>query len=246
MLALGLLIEWLRRRSHSAETDAAITAQGARVSDSPVASGSGITQTIGDTHHHHYPPVAAPPPQVSKQQPASELSPNIEYVGCKEKPVFISPFARDGFCDPRTADEYDKSVQAFVLRFENKPLPDRKISRAMNVVAKVRFQSENRVTERRLNYGVWLNSPCVSESFGIGDTCELVLMCAVENQLLSFEDRRTEGHSFYDGFTYFEEGDVEGLGIVEVTLIDKNTQATLKRTFKVWREGSSFCLSETA
>src|SRR5438034_7228748 len=30
------------------------TAQGAKVTLSPVASGSGITQNISETHHHHY------------------------------------------------------------------------------------------------------------------------------------------------------------------------------------------------
>jgi hypothetical protein len=238
-----LLRQWLKSRQEPG--DAELTAQGGKVDRSTVASGSGITQSIGDTHHHHY-PAPAPPPQATKQQPASELTPNIEYVGCKEKPVFISPFAREGFCDPRTADEYDNAVQAFILRFENKTLPDRKISRAMNVIAKIRFQSESQGSERRLNYGVWLNSPCITETFGVGDTRELVLMCMVDKQLLAFEDRRTEGHTFYDGFAYIDGGDVEGLRIVEVILIEQKTQATLKRTFKVWRDHSSFCLSETA
>jgi hypothetical protein len=71
-------------------------------------------------------------------------------------------------------------------------------------------------------------------------------MCIVNKQLLTFEDRRTEGHKFYDGFAYIDSGDVERLRIVEVTLIEKNTQTTLNRTFKVWRDHSSFCLSETA
>jgi hypothetical protein len=165
VLALGLLIEWVRRRPRSSGHEAGIDAKGAKVQRSPVASGAGITQNVGDTHHHHYPPAAAPPSQAPKQQPAPEPTPNIEYVGCKEKPVFISPFATDGFCDPRTADEDDNVVQAFVLRFENRPLPDRKISRAMNVIAKIRFQSESGGTERRLNYGVWLNSPLYHRDF---------------------------------------------------------------------------------
>jgi hypothetical protein len=46
VLAVALLIEWLRRRPHPSGQQATITAQGARVSDSPVASGSNILQTV--------------------------------------------------------------------------------------------------------------------------------------------------------------------------------------------------------
>ena len=47
VLALAFFIEWLRRRSHSSPPQSAtITAQGAKVTDSPVASGTGIVQTV--------------------------------------------------------------------------------------------------------------------------------------------------------------------------------------------------------
>jgi len=175
---------------------------------------------------------------------AASTGPNIEFVGGRSKQVFISPYSRDGVCDPRTISENEKSVRAFVLSFENRPLSDRKITKAMNVIAKLRFFSENRATERRISYGVWLNSPCNSTTIGIGDTCELVLMCVVENQLVTFEDRRADGHSFHSDWSYIDDGSVEGLGIVEIILIEKNTQTTFKRTLKVWRVGANFFSSE--
>src|SRR5437016_12770523 len=46
VLALALFIEWLRRRSRSSPQSASITAQDAKVVDSPVASGTGIIQTV--------------------------------------------------------------------------------------------------------------------------------------------------------------------------------------------------------
>ena len=46
VFGLGLRIEWLRRRSRSSTQAASITAQGAKVTDSPVASGTGIVQTV--------------------------------------------------------------------------------------------------------------------------------------------------------------------------------------------------------
>jgi len=238
VFGLGWLLTFWRKSKRKSETT--LTAQGAKVTDSPVASGSGIVQEVGTTHHHYY------GGQHHKQAPLPERErpqPNLEFVGSREKWVFISPFASEGICDPRTADEGDKSVQALVLKFENKVLPDRKIGRALNVIAKIRFLSKERATERQINYGVWLNSPCNSTDIGIGDTCELVLVCVVKNQLISFEDRRTEGHSFRSHFSYIDYASVEELEYVEITLIDKNTQATLQRSFRLWRDGARLCLA---
>jgi hypothetical protein len=236
---------WLKNSSNEETGEshgATLNAQGAKVALSPIASGSGIVQNVGTTHHHYYPY----PVKSSKRADVAgfeRLKPNIEFTGCREKRVFVSPFAQDGICEPR--DKYDYSVQAFVLSFENKVLPDRKIGRALNVIAKIRFQSVDRVTERRINYGVWLNSPCASTDFGAGDTCELVLICVIENQLLTFEDRRTPGRSFSSEYSYLGEGSVQGLELVEIMLVDQNTQASLHCKFKIWRDGARFCLSET-
>jgi len=46
VLILGLFLEWLRKRSRPSSQRATLTAQGAKVSDSPVASGSGIIQNV--------------------------------------------------------------------------------------------------------------------------------------------------------------------------------------------------------
>jgi len=175
---------------------------------------------------------------------ASEAAtPNLEYAGLREKRVFVSPEAHDGICDPRTDSEHEHSVQALILKFENKILGDRKIGRAMNVIARIRFQSIARTTERTTDYGVWLNSPCNSTDIGIGDTRELVLMCVVNGRLVTFEDRRGDNR-FHRGFSYFESSDVDEMEMVEVTLIDQTTQVSLNRKFRVWRDGVRFCLAE--
>src|SRR5665213_79203 len=59
-----LVIQWWRSRPSG--QNAAITAQGASVHDSPVASGSDIVQTIT---HNHYPPAVVHPPAAN---PASD------------------------------------------------------------------------------------------------------------------------------------------------------------------------------
>jgi len=71
-----------------------------------------------------------------------------------------------------------------------------------------------------------------------------VLMTVINKEVLTFEDQRTEGHKFYSGYTYLDFVAVDGLPLVEVTLIDQQSQVTVKRSFKVWREGPNFCLTE--
>jgi hypothetical protein len=51
-------------------------------------------------------------------------------------------------------------------------------------------------------------------------------------------------HQFYDQFSYFEDGGVDGLEMVDVTLVDTITQATFNRKFRVWQDGANrFCVS---
>lgn len=79
---------------------------------------------------------------------------------------------------------------------------------------------------------------------GIGDTQELVLICKIEGKLTAFGDRREINHQFYDEYSYLDGEVVDGLQVVEITVIDKSTQATLKRKFKVWKDRREFCISE--
>ena len=48
---IGLAWKWFKAKEKS--DGAALTAQGAKVTHSAIASGSGIKQTISETHHHH-------------------------------------------------------------------------------------------------------------------------------------------------------------------------------------------------
>ena len=69
-------------------------------------------------------------------------------------------------------------------------------------------------------------------------------MCETEGKLTAFQDRRVINHQFYDQFSYFEDSDVDGLELVDITVIDKSTQATLNRKFRVWRDGARFCVAQ--
>jgi hypothetical protein len=60
VLAVTLIIEWLRRRSRKSGPEATLTAQGAKVSDSPVASGSNILQRVNSPTYNVSLPASTP------------------------------------------------------------------------------------------------------------------------------------------------------------------------------------------
>jgi hypothetical protein len=58
VFAVGLFLQrWLK----SSDRTATLTAQGAKVSGSPVASGTGITQTVNETHNYYTQPTGESP-----------------------------------------------------------------------------------------------------------------------------------------------------------------------------------------
>src|SRR6266851_1526672 len=74
VFGLGYLLQlWVRSGQ---QNKAKLTAKGAKVTHSPVANGSGITQTISETHHHHYTPAA--PEAAAAPRPAPRPSPANE------------------------------------------------------------------------------------------------------------------------------------------------------------------------
>lgn len=217
------------------------------LTNSPAMIGSQNSQTVNAPIIHaqnvHFDSVTPILARATSATVSTSARPNIEYTGLREKRVFVSPFAFEGICDPRNEEENENSLQALVFQFENRLPCDRQISIAKNVIVKMSFESEDSVRHHSVSYGVWLNSPCNTTYFGIGDTQELVLICAVDNQLLTFEDRRSGNHNFHKDFSYLQHSEIEGLEIVDITLIDKDTQSVLRRKFKVWRQGARFCVA---
>jgi hypothetical protein len=174
--------------------------------------------------------------------------PNLVYAGSEQKPVYIGRWDFEGICDPHTEEQRKSAVMSLVLKFENRIATDRKIGRAMNVIAKMRFLllQSNKVSERAIDYGVWLDSPCNSTSMEAGDTRELVVLCVVGDQLLTFRDKRTGNRNFgSEAFAYLADADIGNFDRVEITIIDQTSQANLSGTFKFWREGTSFYVVAT-
>lgn len=199
---------------------------------------------ISGSHNNIVVGQAAPAKVEAVSHSSEKPSPNLVYSGARRKNVFVNPWPDGGICEPRTTDERAKSLNALVLKLENRR-GERKISRAMNVIAKLKFRHQNGATERDIDYGVWLNSPCNSTNIGIGDTRELVLLCVLNGTLITFEDKRVDSLDFRaEGFSYIETCDIDQFDRVDITLIDQTTQAYLHLKLKFWREGASFCTSE--
>ena len=229
-----MLAQFLRKK----EASASVAVQGGKMERSVVATGRNIDQKI-ELHEHNY------PAQISSS-PKEKLPPNLSYVSPQSKFVFASNNPVEGVHEPHNDSEEKEAVYALVLKFTNQKVPGQLVGRAMDVIATIKFRSDNRATEQRIDYGVWLNSPVASEDFKVGDTRELLLLIdAPDQSLRALEDRRTD-INYPKQFEYMKAKNVTGLlNSIEVTLTDRRSQATLTKAFKVWMQGSRFCVAET-
>jgi len=231
--AVGVVLAWLQLRKKEPRTTS--------LAHSPVERSAIISGSHNQVHINTGVPSAA---KAETAKPP-RVSPNLVYVGAKRRPIYVSEWPREGICDPRSQEQRNHSFDALVLRFENRVASDRKIARALNVIAKLKFLHKNGATFREVDYGVWLNSPCNSTDIGIGDTRELVLLGVLDDQVVTFEDKRIDGTLDFSAapFSYLESPGIEGYDRVEIVLIDQNTQASLTTKVKFWRQGSDFCTS---
>jgi hypothetical protein len=190
--------------------------------------------------------IAASGASPKSEQTKTSVEPNVVYDGSEQRQVFIGPWEFQGIADPKSEDEREKAVPALLMRFENCVLRDRKIARARSVIAKLKFLSPNgaSVSERSVDYGVWLNARSNGTSMEPGDTQSLVLMCFVNDQLLSFRDLRVENSHFSEGFGYLADLDVSKFDRVEITIIDQASQTHMIGLFKYSYKDETFYISE--
>jgi hypothetical protein len=231
---MGWLTQLLRKKE---DASASVAVQGGKMERSIVATGRNIDQKV-ELHEHNY------PAQVSGS-PKEKPLPNLSYVSPQSKFIFISGDPREGAHEPHNDSEEKEAVYALVLKFTNGAVPGQLVGRAMDVIATIKFRSDNRATELRIDYGVWLDSPCASTDLKKGDTRELLLLVdAGDQSLRALEDKRTD-INYPEQFDYLKEKNVTSLlGFIEVTLTDRRSQATLPKAFKVWMQGSRFNVAE--
>jgi hypothetical protein len=233
---IALLTQLLRKKK---SPSASVSVQGGKIDRSIVASGHGIDQKI-EVHEHNYPaPVST--------APTTKPVPNFSYVGPQSKFVFFSDFPREGVHEPHNAGEQSDAVFALVLKFTNQVIPGQRVGRALDVIATIKFRSQDGATEQRIDYGVWLKSPCASTDLEVGDTRELLLLIdASDHSLRALEDKRTD-INYPEQFTYLRVANVTHLlNSIEVTLTDRRSQVTFHRKFRVWMEGAHFNVVEIA
>jgi hypothetical protein len=241
---LSLIVGWIQYR----KKEPGVThIEDRSRTNSTVASGSGnmpiAIHSQGDVVFNH--PPSNIPPLPGLVQPERPV-PNLVYAGSEQRRVYLGRWDFQGIADPDTEEERKDAVPALLLRFENRVLSDRKIARASSVIAKMRFLRPhgNSMSERAVDYGVWLNASFNSTGMDAGDTCELVLMCFMEDKLFSFRDKRNGNRKFgSEDFSYLTEVDVSNFDRVEVTIIDQNSQSHLTATYKYWYKDQTYYIS---
>jgi hypothetical protein len=226
VLILGLLLEWWRRRSHQSGHDATLTAQGAKVSDSPVASGSGITQVVMETHdiHHHY-PLATPPPTAptTQSEPVhvpQESTPSSKIIVTATRVLGVIQVGRSKWSDGNS------DYEAIVIQFRNEAAP----SGGQNSQPMVRpslVYSDEQNNELLHITGGWINGETDLAYFRLEQSHKLLVGVLIGDRLEAFEYTRTP----VVGGEYCEmvRRPLRGFqqGIVRVRLIDTQSRTLL-------------------
>jgi hypothetical protein len=162
VLGVSAFIEWLRRRSRLSQ-HAGIDAKGAKVANSPVASGSDITQNIGDTHYHYPPPFALP-----LEGGGSKVWPKLEYVkwhkvklGRSAGPLGVWVQSEEG------------PFWGLLLTFQNTPskIPGGKTLTAKDVTAHLDF-----INEVHIAFGYWVGEYTHFATFEPGEIHSLIVV----------------------------------------------------------------------
>ena len=221
---VAAFIIWLLRRLFGSDqkTDGVTVEQNA----SPTINVPITINGLSNTESYNLAATAVP-----KKLGNPKRGPHFVYKGYRVKPVFINSYAQHGITDPHDTSEYERAIQALIFRFENAPHDIG--ARAINVIAKILFRSVKGTSEEAVGYGVWLNSPCNCTEMEIGDTRELVLICQLEDKLLSIDDRRESNHHFHSEWSWMDTRPVDGLEIAEIRLIETQSGATKTFNFHI-------------
>ena len=204
VLIIGLFVQrWLKS---SSERKSNLTAQGARVSNSPVASGTGITQTISETHHHYTQPTTQPQ---TAQPSTPDPVPNLQIMGANN--ILIQVTDNDLFAQSND----DEGPVAAVVRVTNDAQPN-----TNNVGAEVRatliFENSNGHQLVRVA-GAWLGELTDSINFHVDDERTVIVGVKTDWQFYVPGKRRAPYEAGY-GVGYVTDAHEIGLDNVTVTL----------------------------
>jgi hypothetical protein len=165
--------------------------------------------------------------------------PHFRFTGLGYKALFINPSPREGIGEPTTDEQETESVMGVTLSFTNMAVDDGSSKRAINVVARIRFYSDNWSKSRDILYGVWLNSPCNSTEMEIGAVEELLLILVNGSDYCALRDLRVDINKQYQN--YFTLEDVAWVSHVRVKLTDQISATSEVFSLRVWYDGKGWC-----
>ena len=204
-IVILLVQHWFK----SSDRTANLTAQGAKVSGSPVASGSGITQTVNETHHHHYAQAASPPQPQPTQQPSPAPAPNLQIVGANHILIHVT---EDDIFQQSSNDE---GPLAAVVHVTNDAQPGKtNVGAVVRATLIYRNDGGNQVVRVT---GAWLGESTDSVDFHVDDAHTIVV--AVRNEWqCSVPGKRWGTYDVGGGAGYLTDAHEIALDHVTVTL----------------------------
>lgn len=143
---------WLESRQQPSGQEATLTAQGARGSDSPVASGSGITQNVNSpTTINVSLPHPSPVPTMTTPQPKTEPKNNIKFVEAKS--VQAHSGLKDGKIHESPHEPGDFKIS--VACFRNEPVVGQRVQQP-TLKSHIIYKDKNGEEITDVPRGVWL------------------------------------------------------------------------------------------
>jgi hypothetical protein len=180
---LGIIGYLLKRWIEPKGPPSGLTAQGAKVSESPVASGTGNIQRVNSPNIYINPPNAAiQKPQAA--EPKTVKPPHLLSAGLT-RTVPILRTKEDKFY------VHHDGRPAVLARFNNEP---NEAGKGKQVTAKARivYFDDNGEELCRLNDGCWLEERLNAKRFDYDESHELMLCSVIEGVLHAFTNVRVE------------------------------------------------------
>lgn len=179
-----LLKRWFEQRQQPSGQEATQTAQGAaKIEKSPVASGSGITQTINETHHHHYGEAAA----LQMPEPAPEPEPprpNLQVV--EGNRIFI----HEGLDNVFYQSDLDQGYVALVVNVTNDA--QQGMANIGAIVKATLIYRDGQQQFLRIT-GTWLGQPADVVRFRVDDSHNVIVAVGCNGQF-SVPSKRRVNH----------------------------------------------------
>jgi hypothetical protein len=208
---------WFESRQQPSGQPATLMAKEGRVSDSPVASGSGITQNInspttinlGVPHSSPVPTTKSPQPEPKYNLRFVDTKPVQAHVG-KDDKIFESPHELGEF-------------QVSIVCFRNEPVVGKRVQEPV-LKSHIIYKDENGKEITDTPRGVWLGEYGETTHFELGKKkCLIIFLLSKQNTLIKlWNETYTTEHSWMANGPLFRighEGIADDVTSVEVRLL---------------------------